>query len=88
MSYRIPEYVLARPVHDDVMILDSRHGRYLGLNGTGAIVWSILAEGGSADAAVDELAMNFDVTREHAGADVARLVQELLRLSLIVPAEQ
>lgn len=88
MSYRIPEYVLARPVHDDIMILDSRDGRYLGLNGSGAIVWSVLAAGGSVDAAVDELATIFDVTREHAGSDVARLVEELLRLSLIVPAER
>lgn len=88
MSYRVPEYVRARPVHDDIMILDARQNQYLGLNGTGALVWSVLTGGGSLDTAIDELVARYDVTLETAEADVASLVQELLRLRLISPAAE
>jgi hypothetical protein len=70
------------------MIFDSQDGRYLGLNETGAVVWSVLANGGSVETAVDELSMRYDIARETAESDVAQLVQELLQLSLIVPAAQ
>lgn len=83
MSYRVPEHVHARPVQDDVMILDARSNRYLGLNETGAVVWSVLADGGSAAAAVAELIARFEVAPETAQADVASLLEELLRLRLL-----
>lgn len=86
MSYRVSEHVHARPMHDEVMILDTRTNQYLGLNGSGAVVWSILADGGSASDAVAELMMQFDVTREIAEADVTALLDQLLRLDLITPA--
>jgi len=83
MRYRVPEHVHARPVQDEVMILDARSNQYLGLNGTGAVVWSVLVDGGSAAAAVAELIARFEVAPETAQADVASLLEELLRLGLI-----
>jgi hypothetical protein len=65
------------------MILDARSNQYLGLNGTGAVVWSVLVDGGSAAAAVAELIARFEVAPETAQADVASLLEELLRLGLI-----
>lgn len=86
MIYRVPEHVHARPLQDEVMILDTRSNQYLGLNGTGAVVWSVLAGGGSTAAAVIELITHFEVPRETAEADVARLLGELLQLDLITPS--
>ena len=86
MSYRVPEHVRARPVQDEVMILDTRSGEYLGLNGTGAVIWTVLTGGGSDVAAVTELLTRYEVTRETAEADVTGLLEELLRLGLITPA--
>ncbi len=86
MSFRVLEHVHARPVQDEVMILDARCNHYLGLNKTGAVVWSVLSGGGSAAAAVAELITRFEVSQETAEADVARLLEELLRLGLIASA--
>ena len=86
MSYRVPEHVHARPVQGEVMILDTRSNRYLGLNGTGAAVWAVLAGGGSNADAVADLTTRFEVTPETAEADVMRLLEELLRLGLIISA--
>lgn len=86
MSYRVPEHVHARPVHDEVMILDTRTNQYLGLNGSGTLVWSILAGGGSVTDAVTALVTHFEVSAEAAEADVGTLLDELLRLGLITLA--
>jgi Coenzyme PQQ synthesis protein D (PqqD) len=86
MTYRVPAHVHAREVHDEVVVLDARSNQYLGLNGTGAVVWSVLAAGGSADEAVDELVVRYEVGREVATSDVAALLDELLRLGLVTPA--
>ena len=83
MGYHVPEHVHARPVQDEVMILDASSNQYLGLNGTGAVIWSVLARGGSTAAAVGELIARFEVPRETAEDDVARLLQELSRLGLL-----
>lgn len=83
MKYRVPEHVYARRIQDEVMILDEHSNQYLGLNETGAVVWSVLAGGGSDAGAVDELTTRFDVPRDTAGADVACLLEELLRLGLL-----
>lgn len=85
MSYQIPEHIQARPIHDEMMILDANEGRYMGLNGTGAIVWEVLAGGGSLDAAIDGIARHFDIPRETAASDVSNLIKELLALNLITP---
>jgi hypothetical protein len=79
----VPEQVIARPVQDEVIILDTRTNQYLGLNGPGAVVWSVLAEGGSATTAVEELLARYEVTDTMAQADVERLINDLQQLNLI-----
>ena len=86
MTYQVPDYVHARTAHDEIVILDARSNQYLGLNETGAVVWSVVAGGGSAADAVEELLARFEVTREAAEADVAALLDRLLDLGLLAPA--
>lgn len=86
MTYCVPEQVHARSVQDDVIILDTRTNAYMGLNGTGAVIWSVLAEGGSAETAVEEILSRYEVDSDQAMADVNHLIQELQRLSLITVA--
>jgi hypothetical protein len=66
-----------------VIILDTRTNRYLGLNGTGAVVWSTLAGGGTVDGAVDTITERFDVAADTAKTDVDRLLVDLLQLELL-----
>jgi len=84
VSYRVANDVHARPVHDEVMILDGRTNEYLGLNASGAVVWSVLAGGGSEAVAVAELMTRFEVDHDVAEADVTGLVNELLRRGIVL----
>jgi hypothetical protein len=86
VSYRIPDHVHARAVHDEIVILDARTDDYLGLNGSGSVAWSVLVGGGSAADAVAELTTRFEVPPETAEADVAALIGELLRRGLVALA--
>lgn len=83
MIYRVPDHIHARSVHDEIVILDVRADRYLGLNGTAAVVWSVLGGGGSVADAVAELMARYDVTCEVAESDVAALLAELVQLGII-----
>jgi len=70
-------------VHDEGIILDERTKDYLGLNASGAVIWFVLADGGSDADAVAELMNRFEVTRETAEADVAAFLTDLLRREMI-----
>lgn len=85
MRYRVLEHVLARAVHDEVMILDTRSDEFLGLNATGAAVWDVLIAGRPVAEAIDGLVENFDVARDTAEKDVAALLENLQRLGVISP---
>lgn len=85
MRYGVPDHVLARTVHDEVMILDTRTDEYLGLNPTGAAVWDVLVDGRPVTDAVENLVQNFDVPRDTAENDVAALIENLQRLGVISP---
>lgn len=85
MNYRVPDHVDARWVHDEVVIFDGRTNTYLGLNGSGAVVWSCLGGGGSVADAVAGLTACFEVTPEVARADATALLGELLRRGLLTP---
>ena len=84
MSYRVPPHVYHRDLHDEVILLDAQSDAYLGLNQTAAAIWAILAEGGTFSTAVDAVVTRFDVAQEHAEADVADLISELLARGLLV----
>ena len=55
---------------DEVIALDHRSGRYLSSNATGSALWQLLAKGATRGELVDQLLVQFDVTRERAAEDV------------------
>lgn len=83
--FRVPEYVLARTVDDEVILFDARRGGYLGLNPTGAAVWNVIASGRPGVDAVEELVSLFDVDWATAENDVAALLHDLEARDLISP---
>ena len=83
MSYRVPEHIHFREVHDELMLLDAQNDSYFVLNPTGAVVWSVLASGQSSEAAAASLAAWYAVTPERAEADVAAVVDELVGRGLL-----
>ncbi len=83
MSYRVPPYAHFRLVHDEAVLLDTRSDAYFALNPSGAVVWSVLADGRSEESAADDLAGQFAVTPETVRADVAAVIEELLARGLL-----
>jgi hypothetical protein len=79
----IPSNVMARPVGDELVILDLASGTYFGLDPVGARLWQLIGEGKTLFEACDVLLAEFEVGREQLQADIARLADELKASGLI-----
>ena len=72
---------------DEVIAIDLESGAYFVLDDVAAVCWSILAAGGTLDAAVDATVACFDVASETVQRDVEGFVDELVRVGLLAPAD-
>lgn len=81
--FSIPEYVLARKLDDEMVLLNLDSGEYFGLNDTGTRVWELLADGRTSDEVVDRLTEEFEVASAVASSHVATLCNELLAAGLL-----
>lgn len=66
-----------RRVDDDIVVLDARRSVYLQVNGTGAQLWPLLADGTDEDALAAALAAAHGLAAEDARRDVDLFVEEL-----------
>lgn len=66
-----------RLVDGEVIALDLRTSRYLGLNPTAALVWQTVASGSTEPDLVDQVVAKFEVAREEAATDVAAFIADL-----------
>ena len=83
MTYRVSPEISYRSVYDEVVILDVKGDRYLGLNQSGAVVWETLAQGGSPTDAVDALVTRFGIDRDRSRSDVDALIADLVKNGLL-----
>jgi hypothetical protein len=72
-----------RLVGDEVVALDVAHSMYLGVNPSGAVVWTALAAGATRQELVTLLLERFDVETEEASRDIDALLTELSELGLL-----
>lgn len=72
-----------RLVDDEVIALDLRTSRYLGLNPTAALLWETIAAGTTETDLVDRVIEAFDVGRDQATADVRAFVGDLTSRDLL-----
>ena len=72
-----------REIEGEIVALDLRKQVYLGVNRTGAAVWTSLAEGATRDELVEIVVERFDVTRESAGADIDAFLAQLEEQELL-----
>ncbi len=70
-------------VDDEVIALDSRRSVYLSLNGTGAVLWRVLAGGATLDQLVGNLVDNYDVDEKRADTDVRDFLDALREQDLL-----
>lgn len=79
----IPPGVLAREVDGETVLLDLDGGRYYGLDPVGTRLWQLLGEGADRARIIEVLEREYEVGRERLGADLERLLAELLEAGLL-----
>jgi Coenzyme PQQ synthesis protein D (PqqD) len=84
---RLREGVHWREADGQVIGLDLTGDRYLSVNRSGALLWSMLQEGTTRDALVNRLADEFGLSPEGAGADVDAWLEVLQAERLLVRVE-
>ncbi len=72
-----------REVEDDVIVLDVRSSCYLGVEGSGVLLWRALAEGATRARLRELLVGAFDVDEAVASRDVDTFVDALLARGLL-----
>jgi hypothetical protein len=74
-------------VDGEVIVLDSDSSKYFRLNGTGAILWTMLDGGATHQGMVDELVESFEVDQQRALADVVVFIDALRERKLLADEE-
>jgi hypothetical protein len=64
-------------------ILDAKAGQFYTLNDVGARVWSLLREGTTFTAIIDQLQHEYDVSAETLSADIENLLRQLADAELL-----
>jgi hypothetical protein len=84
MKVRLSDDVVWRELDDKIVIIDSATNQYFGLSGAGGVMWRLLAEHGSTEAALAGLQDEFDADAEQLRADLDALVKDLAEKGLLV----
>jgi hypothetical protein len=72
------ERLMWREVSGEIVVLDKRNWTYMGINGSGALLWRELVEGASSERLVERLREEYGLAEDLALRDVGAFV-ELLR---------
>jgi hypothetical protein len=59
-----------REVEDEVIVLDKRTWTYMGINGSGAVLWKKIAEGANPTMLVECLCETYEIDEQTAARDV------------------
>jgi hypothetical protein len=71
------ERLMWREVGEEVIVLDKRSWTYMGVNGSGALLWRALVDGASGEQLVARLRDAYGLSPEDAARDVEAFVQLL-----------
>ena len=74
---------MVRNVGDELVLLDSKTERYLGLDSVSARIWQVLTGGGSVQSAYETLLAEFVVDPERLRTDLEEFAQELVQFGLV-----
>lgn len=83
MKFRISDDVLWRIVGDEILITDSVCESMFGLDGAGARMWTLLADGAPLEQVVEKLAAEFDADPARIRIDLESIIKELEKRGLL-----
>jgi DNA-binding GntR family transcriptional regulator len=66
-----------REIDDEIVVLDTRDAVYLSVQGSGALVWRLLAESATKDSLIEALVEKYGVDSTRATADVEAFLATL-----------
>lgn len=69
---------LSATIGDELVMMSTETGLYLGLSGTGSRIWELLEAPLSLDMLCEKLSVEYDVTPHQAKHDVAEFIDELV----------
>lgn len=75
---RVSPEVMYRGLGEETVILNLASGAYYGLNPVATRMWSLLADHGDVEKAVDQLTREYDVGRNRLEADLHTFLDQLL----------
>jgi hypothetical protein len=77
------EAVEWRRIESEVIAIDLERAVYLGVNGSGAVLWELLAHGTTRATLVDRLVEAYAIDEHRAEEDVERFLAELEQRGLL-----
>ncbi|MBI3785891.1 MAG: PqqD family protein [Deltaproteobacteria bacterium] len=76
---------VAKIIDGEAILINLVSGVYYSMDGTGAVIWSLIQAGEPVERMAASLAASYDVTLEQAAIDIEAVVRELLEQRLVVP---
>ena len=79
----MPQSVLVRKIHEEMVLLDMASEQYFGLDEVGTCVVEAISDGATVDGAVAAVTEEFDGPEEAVRVDVIALIEELVANGLL-----
>lgn len=80
----MPESVLVRKIHDEMVLLDMASEQYFGLDEVGTSAMDAISAGATVDGAIAAVIAAFDGPEDQIRIDVVALIEDLLSTGLLV----
>ncbi|GEM_PF-3515037 len=82
-NIKIEEYIVYHEIDDEVIILDSRNGKYFALDGVGKYIFLALSKEKSIDSLIEELINIYDVSKQELRSDIENFLLILKKEAII-----
>ncbi|MCJ7841916.1 PqqD family protein [Lederbergia sp. NSJ-179] len=87
MKYIIPKSILTTTDKGEYILLNTKNGKFFGLDVMGTYVWDLIKRGDSKKAIIDNIVQTYNVSREVAEKDIRELLIELSKHELVIVDE-
>lgn len=81
---RVPDWVSAREVEGETVLLDLEQGTFFAARGVGPQVWELISEGKSIEEIVVAISTRYDVDSVRVRADIDAFVGSLVEKGLVI----
>lgn len=84
MKYRVQKSVVSTIDKGEYVLLNTRNGKFYGLDVVGTQVWDLIKKGESKKTIIKKIAKTYNVSRKIVEKDVDDLLSELCKNELVI----